>query len=824
MSTEAITFLNFIVHSLVIGAVAWLLVRFVIRDALRRCILANLAVLMCLYSPFDITFRDLFPTKQHVPVLTPIRETFEHDWRVKVEPQTASVQPAPRPAAISAWNVNDLVKWVHRLSWLVTALLLLWLLVQSISIQRWAWRLRGLTQSEIDSLPRDVPFERLSVSEAPCTPCAAGWFFPVIAVPAQAFQELSPQQWRWLIRHEAEHLRLNDTVAVLLQNIALTFLWWNPFVHALIEEFARAREEACDTAAVGEEPDHAPYADFLLTWAGQPSPSRFAMPLLRSRPARRLKDRLVALMEARGVRKKIGALFVLGCLAFALVTPYLAASFGIATAQAAAPQPGKMFTRHYRVPPGFAEGSTARDFLEKRGIPFPEGSSALYQIATSTLLVRNWSTNLDLIEEIVARASERSPQVFFLTRLIQGGPLLSQHAAIIQKGEFQKLIRESTQQKDIHILSAPSVITKLGQRATVEVVREILKMPPDEQKGAEMKKLGPSIELLAAATDTAKSRVEANVSLGLDANEGMSDAHAVWEHVTMHQTSAIADLASGETLVLHLTTPKKPVTVFITAMAINPGGEETSFDDKGPRPPPGRNMPDKPSLEIAQRTYRLPAILQNTTNLVTMLREQKIVIAPGDASIQEGKLTVKASKATLELIEEWLGILNADHDRANKRIVLVVKAVSVNMPWEAFLDILQSGAVKKTSDSKPAEPAPPLGIFLSGVLTDPQFQVVMRSLSVKKETSINVLPRASAKPGVESTFRTPAEFGVQKLAITPTLGADGNTIELNINIKPGNTTSVTIWDGQTVVLSESTGQTTRCLFISAQLISPLPKK
>ncbi|MBK8037637.1 MAG: hypothetical protein IPK22_10930 [Verrucomicrobiaceae bacterium] len=104
MSTETITSINFIVHSLVIGAVAWLLVRFVIRDALRRCILANLAVLMCLYSPFDISMRDLFPTKQHVPVLSPLRETFEHDWRVKVEPQKVIVTPTAAPAAAPPWN------------------------------------------------------------------------------------------------------------------------------------------------------------------------------------------------------------------------------------------------------------------------------------------------------------------------------------------------------------------------------------------------------------------------------------------------------------------------------------------------------------------------------------------------------------------------------------------------------------------------------------------------------------------------------------------------------------------------------------------------
>jgi beta-lactamase regulating signal transducer with metallopeptidase domain len=312
MNTATITLLNFVVHSLVIGAAAWLLVRFVIRDAMRRCILANLAVLMCLYSPFDISMRDLFPPQHPVPVWTPLRETFEADWRVTVAPVTSSVVMPAVP--VPTWDVNDLVKILRWLAWLVTAALLLRLLIQSIRVQRWAWRLRDLTQAEIDSLPKEVRFDRISVFDGDGTPCVAGWFFPVIAVPSAAFEKLTARQWRWLIRHESEHLRCHDTVAVLLQNIVRAFLWWNPFIHALIEEYARSREEACDAAAVGENRDQSDYADFLLAWAAKavPQPS-CVMPIAHSRPARRLKARLVALMEARGVRKKLGALFVLGC-------------------------------------------------------------------------------------------------------------------------------------------------------------------------------------------------------------------------------------------------------------------------------------------------------------------------------------------------------------------------------------------------------------------------------------------------------------------------------------------------------------------------------
>ena len=46
----------------------------------------------------------------------------------------------------------------------------------------------------------------------------------------------------------------------------------------------------------------------------------------------------------------------------------------------------------------------------------------------------------------------------------------------------------------------------------------------------------------------------------------------------------------------------------------------------------------------------------------------------------------------------------------------------------------------------------------------------------------------------------------QVLQVTPTIGADGQTIDLNLHLlkqdeKPGMTTTVTVWPGQTVFLS-----------------------
>jgi beta-lactamase regulating signal transducer with metallopeptidase domain len=673
MSTETITLLNFIVHSLVIGGAAWLLVRFVIRDAMRRCILANLAVLMCLYSPFDISMRDLFPPQRPVPVWTPLRETFEADWRVTVAPVTMPVVMAAAPAP--TWDVNDVVKSLRWLAWLVTAALLLRLLIQSIRVQRWAWRLRDLTQAEIDSLPKDVRFERMSVFEGDGTPCVAGWFFPVIAVPSTAFEKLTPQQWQWLIRHESEHLRCHDTVAVLLQNIVRAFLWWNPFIHALIEEYARAREEACDAAAVGEDRAHDDYAEFLLAWAAKAAPQpSCVMPIAHSRPARRLKARLVALMEARGVRKKLGALFLLGCAAFAVLAPFFAASFGIATASA---QPAKssdkaarMFTRIYRVGPDFlADADTVRSKLEKQGITFP--------------------------------------------------------------------------------------------------------------------------------------------------------------------------LASGETLLLQLETSKKPLTVLLTAQALDPSGKEISSFD-GVRPGASARSQivaaaaaDKQASEWAVRVYKVPAGFAQDKPPLEVLKAAGITFPKAaDAMLKDGKLTVRNTKANLELIEAWIDALNKVE--VKKSVHLSVLAAEMKGD---FLKLLNDwlpplpGAAKNTeAPTVITEPPPPAVLrqfILSGIFTQPQFEKVVKSLADSGAKLESLKPNPNPK-----MYVLPAAVGGQEMKIEPIIGPDGNTIELIIrtpsqdqNPARGISTSVTIWDGQTVVLgSQASEGVSRFLFITSNLIAPLAKK
>lgn len=842
MNADTIASLNFIVHSLVIGAAAWLLVRFIIRDALRRCILANFAVLMCLFSPQNISFQDLRPAPPPVSVLTPIQETFKADWRITVTPAVVTTTTP------SAWNVNEVVKVLGRLSWLVTAALLLRLVLQSIGVQRWAWRLRRPSMDESGKLPPGFDPARIRVFEHEGTPCVAGWFFPVIAVPVSAFEKLTIHQWRWLLRHEGEHLRIHDTVVVLVQKIVRSFLWWNPFAHALIEEYARAREEACDAAAVGEDADHTAYADFLLTWAAQSLPqSGCVMPISHSRPARRLKLRLVALMEARGVRKKLGAFFVLACVAFAFIAPLIAASFGIATASAqetTKQDDGTLNTRVYIVAPDLLNSpvvaKTARELLEQRGVPFPPGASAIYLPTTSQLIVRNTRTNIQLIEAIIDQLHTVPAMVKFTCRLIQADRFLGAHESILSPEEAQALIRSMSQKRGVSLLSAPSLSTRFDQGAAVEVVREVPpKVLPGGSLSGEVKFVGPSIKLLARPPVHGKSPIEVKVDLGLDPDSATrwlpdKDKPADWDRVQIHTVSSQASLAGGETLLLHLPTSEKPVTVLISATALKQdGGDDASFTATTMKAPPasqGRDMPKKEKKdEWHVREYRVPAGFGGGRMPAEYLEANGVIFPQGASAEQkDGRLTVRNTRGNLDLIEALIESHLAAGLHSQGQVQLKVHAVDARTDDEGLMALI----FPETKKEQTAQPSLNMGhqFILQGVMTDPQFQSALQNLT-KSGSKPASLPHMTVKGGKEAVFDMPAEAGGSQLKVTPEIGRDGQTV--NVTIQPASldpasqkimTTSVSIWNGQTVMMAGQPAgkeKTMRVIFITASLIDPL---
>lgn len=103
---------------------------------------------------------------------------------------------------------------------------------------------------------------------------------------------------------------------------------------------------------------------------------------------------------------------------------------------------GAMIARSFRVPPDFIQNSPgagagdaaapadpfaakapaagggliirrmgAKEFLESRGVTFPEGSSASYNATSNTLAVRNTINNMEIVEMVVEQATKAAPKM-----------------------------------------------------------------------------------------------------------------------------------------------------------------------------------------------------------------------------------------------------------------------------------------------------------------------------------------------------------------------------------------------------------------------------
>lgn len=785
MSAASIAFLNFGIHSLVLAALGWLIVRFVIRDALRRSHAAFLAVLFSLIGAFDIGFWPFPYIVEKAPVWTAVHQTLESNWRVVVAPAVAetTVSSAVQPAA-PAWEVNKIIRVARWLYWGVAGLLLLRLLMHSGRVQFWAWRLRGLTQDEIAELPEGGPITRLRVIEGDATPCAAGWLPPVIALPSSAFGKLPPHQWRWLLRHEAEHLRRADTVAALIQGVIRALLWWNPFVHALNEQHSRAIEEVCDAAALEGERDSGAYSDFLLDWAAKPAlqPS-CVMPIASSTPARRLKARLVALMEARGVRKRSGALFLLACVIGIIALPMLVASLGITTAAAqepavAAEKPddGKLYTRVFKITPEVAAGARlAKDWLQERGVAFPEGASAVTNRVTSQLIVRNTRRQLEKVDAVVAEASVILPQAYVTGKMVVANQFYGEHGGALPPGKLQEILASLKAAPGADLLATPAVTMKLGTRATMEMIRE---GPP----GQPHKFAGTKIEFDVQPKENGSVEASIKPAFGTDNGESLldpgKDAEVDWSRVTIIRSEAMDELVSGETLVCHTTVGKNRITTFITLTALRPDGETAAGG-------------------FAEKI--------STASEAEQLQEE------GDPALEH-----KRAHLTVKIVEVDVskGSLVAD--------TLALPAWPVSNPAAASEPASQAKGIPSPSSAAYA---------LAGVFTDPQFQVVIRALSQKKGVDMSVFPGAPVKSGQTEKIDIPNAHDGGSLILTPQISGDTSRLELGVRfaspdgavLKRDMSIAVTIWFGHTIVLSAPLGgddqnQRTRLIFITAQII------
>lgn len=110
--------------------------------------------------------------------------------------------------------------------------------------EHWQQRLSGLARRL--GIRREVG---LRIIESLASPITAGWWRPVVLVPAALVARMPPELLEALLAHELAHVRRHDFLVNLLQNAAEILLFYHPAVWWLSRSIRHERELVADSIA-----------------------------------------------------------------------------------------------------------------------------------------------------------------------------------------------------------------------------------------------------------------------------------------------------------------------------------------------------------------------------------------------------------------------------------------------------------------------------------------------------------------------------------------------------------------------------------------------
>jgi beta-lactamase regulating signal transducer with metallopeptidase domain len=240
-------------------------------------------------------------------------------------PVTPSVERGASRLGWELFGLGALLVWLAGLAWQARGMLQG--LVQLRHLRREATQLEdaALTRAAEDiaqalGLSR---LPRLRVSEHATSPLALGLLRPEVLLPRKALETLSSQELRMALAHELAHLRRGDLWLGWVPALAQALFFFHPLVRRACREYALAREEACDAAALqatGAAPRE--YGRLLLRFGVTRSPAA-AAPGASSHLAA-LKRR-IAMLEHAAVDsqpRRSWTRWTLGGLALAALVPF----------------------------------------------------------------------------------------------------------------------------------------------------------------------------------------------------------------------------------------------------------------------------------------------------------------------------------------------------------------------------------------------------------------------------------------------------------------------------------------------------------------------
>ncbi len=290
-------------------------------------------------------------------------------------------------------------------------------------------RLKAVFREESVVLGLRLEADCLRQSEACGVPMTWGLFSQkTLLLPREAV-DWPEARLRLVLRHELAHLARGDVLVSAIMTLVAVLLWFHPVVWIMLRAAQRSREQACDDLALGRgDQKAADFAHELLAAveALVPVSRRPLLPLALamsvSSGARLMRGRLQNILQGPERRGGFSRWQKTGLLVPALMLSGLLA--GLTACRKEAP----------------STPSEAQIWVQAKVFSVPVDSPVLAQAG------------------LVMDGQNKGLQTL----------------GVIPEASLQTLLRGLSQQKGVDLMSTPSITTRSGQKAVMEMVREFI--------------------------------------------------------------------------------------------------------------------------------------------------------------------------------------------------------------------------------------------------------------------------------------------------------------------------------------------------------------
>jgi beta-lactamase regulating signal transducer with metallopeptidase domain len=373
-------------------------------------------------------------------------------------------------------------------------------------------------------------------------PTVAGWLKPVILLPASSLTGLTPQQLEAVLAHELAHIRRQDYLVNLIQNVAETFLFYHPAVWWISGCIRRERELCCDDEAVRTCGDALLYARALTAL----EELRTVPPgLAQAADGGSLLDRVRRLAAGRANRPRAGwgatgsavllVLLGLGLIVLPLAhgekrTPEPSAAPDAIIGETEAAQPSiDLVSRDFRLDPGTVRKKLSevlvipselsrdhdatplrdllREFFQKTDSSVAWPGTVLFDENTGLLRVHATPVEMEKIMAVLAFLNKA--QIMIEVRIVEGPPSgiyrsvmsgLPDHAKVTSflKPQHYQLFSKPSPDKEVLFSSRVTTLSeRQAQVALLEAITVVTEYIDEDQFTSETVNLGYSVDMFA---------------------------------------------------------------------------------------------------------------------------------------------------------------------------------------------------------------------------------------------------------------------------------------------------------------------------------------